>query len=272
MPDILAENQVPPQGRLQIHVVVGHPSSDIGKGWMAAALAVKLGLDTPVIKIDPMLSPSFPAEIGFDLGGVVVTDDAATYLGRGLTFNPSMNIVMGQWLCQTLQEPAHEQGRLDLNPLKNTHVDLGYKMAANIDTLAAGHNTVIEVGGCPDDDETIIIAHAVRILLGRYRYEVYLHVVTAYDVAANAGGPTFKIRTPVRALRTSLQTYYGVSLQNVRLYIRRANLSDIFTDQQLKEATVAVAFKLGLRPEQVKYVPNLTRPEELDAYVIYEED
>jgi len=251
----------------ELHVVVGFPSSDIGKGWTAAALGVRLGADTAMIKIDPMLSPDFPADIGSVVDGSVVTDDAATYLSRGLKFSADMNIVMGRWLAGALGLTPLESGRLDDNPLKNTFVDLGYRLADDLAALAGGRDAVVEIGGCPDDDEAGLVTHAVRVLLGRYRDRLFVHVVTELDPATDRDGPTFKIRTAVRAVRTVLRTYYGVPLWNVRVWVRRASVPGSFTDEQLRAAMVPIAFKLGLAADQVRYVPNVARPEDLDQVV-----
>lgn len=96
----------------EVHVVVGHPYSDIGKGWLSSCIGRSLGADTSMIKIDPMLSPEFPRDLGVPIDGVVVTDDAATYQNQGLSFHPNQNIVLGGWMSNALHGGALKEGIL----------------------------------------------------------------------------------------------------------------------------------------------------------------
>lgn len=254
--------------RKSLHVVVGHPYSDIGKGWIASAVGASLGKSTPVIKIDPMLSPHFPHELGILVDDVIVTDDAATYASRGLEFSPNMNIVMGDWMARALQHPALNQGVLSNEAPKITYSDLAFRLASDICLLIKHQNAVIEVGGCPDDKESSLPADAVRVLMSTYDYQVYLHVVSAYDfTTSKERGHDVKTRMPVRAIETAMQVYWGVPLVNLKAYVRRANTPDDVTDEQLRAATAKVAFKTGMRPNQVVYIPNLSHPKELDAHI-----
>jgi hypothetical protein len=126
----------------------------------------------------------------------------------------------------------------------------------------------MEIGGCPDDKESSLPADAVRVLMSTYDYQVFLHVVSAYDyTTSKERGHDVKTRMPVRAIETAMQVYWGVPLSNLTAYVRRANTPDDVTDEQLKAATAKVAFKTGMRPNQVIYIPNLSHPKELDTYI-----
>ena len=255
-------------GGKSLHVVVGHPYSDIGKGWIASAVGANLGAATPIVKIDPMLSPEFPHELGTIVDGEVVTDDALTYASRGLSFSPKMNIVMGGWTAGALRESALGQGILGGEVPKITYADLAHRLAGDICALTLDRSAVIEIGGCPDDEEAVLPADAVRVLASDHDYQVSLHVVSAYDYTTSSQrGHDVKTRMPVRAIEAAMKSYWGVSLDSLRAYVRRANIPDDVTDERLRDATEKVAFKTGLKPHQVKYIPNLSRPEELDEYI-----
>lgn len=250
----------------ELHVVVGHPYSDIGKGWVASSIGAQLGEDTPVIKIDPMLSPGFPEELGIPMGDSVVTDDAATYQSRGLEFTPERNIVMGGWMSRALGESALLGGVLGKEAPKTTYADLSYRLADTLRELLQGKDGVIEMGGCPDDKEAVLPADAVRVL--SHERDVKLHLLTAYDYTTKAERQyDVKTRLPVRAVASTMGTYWGTPLDNLSVYVRRANVPDDVTDETLQAATRKVAFKSQLRPEQVRYIPNLQSPDQLDAYV-----
>lgn len=72
---------------------------------------------------------------------------------------------------------------------------------------------------------------------------------------------------PVRAITATMQSYWGISIESLSVYVRRANVPDDVSDALLSAATKKVAFKAQLRPEQVRYIPNLQAPEQLDEYV-----
>lgn len=251
----------------QLHVVVGHPYSDIGKGWVASSIAASLGPETPIVKIDPMLSPGFPAELGIAMGDGFVTDDAATYMRRGLAFHPDRNIVLGGWLARALGQSALEQGVLGSEAPKITYADLAHRLAGMLSDRIGNGDAVIEIGGCPDDKEASLPADAIRLMM--HDRDVRLHLLTAYDYTTRAERQfDVKTRMPVRAVEAALTAYRGVSLKNLAVYIRRANVPDEVGDQMLKDATNKVAFKSQLMPPQVTYIPNLGRPEELDEFII----
>lgn len=250
----------------ELHVVVGHPYSDIGKGWVASSIGAQLGPETPVIKIDPMLSPGFPAELGIPMGGTVVTDDAKTYARRGLGFHPNRNIVLGGWMREALERQALGAGILGDEAPKVTYADLSYRLADTLRAALGDRSGVIEIGGCPDDPEAALPASAIRAL--SHESDVTLHLLTAYDYTTRAERQyDVKTRMPVRAITETMRSYWGISLDSLSVYIRRANVPDDVSDELLRAATEKVAFKTNLRPEQVRYIPNLQEPEQLDAYV-----
>lgn len=171
----------------ELHVVVGHPYSDIGKGWVASSIGAQLGSETPIIKIDPMLSPGFPAELGISIGGTVVTDDAVTYARRGLGFHPDRNIVLGGWMRESLEKQALDAGVLGGEAPKITYADLSYRLAETLRTALENRSGVIEIGGCPDDQEAVLPASAIRAL--SHDNDVRLHLLTAYDYTTKSNSP-----------------------------------------------------------------------------------
>lgn len=251
----------------ELHVVVGHPYSDIGKGWITSSVAAQLGSETPVLKIDPMLSPAFPHELGVVMDGAVVTDDVNTYTARGLSFKPERNIVIGGWMAEALGCAALSAGRLGSEAPKITYADLEKRLASTMnDLIGEGNTGVIEIGGCPDDQEAYLPAAAVRAMSHSRR--VMLHLVTAFDYSSfNDGRIEAKTRPPVRAIESTMKTYWGTPLDALRVYVRRANVPTKISDEILKNAMNKIAFKTQLDPNQVTFVPNVSSPEELDEYV-----
>lgn len=253
--------------RPELHVVVGHPWSDIGKGWVTSSVAAQLGEDTPVLKIDPMLSPTFPAELGVTMGGGVVSDDVRTYEERGLSFLPERNIVIGGWMAEALGTAALAAGRLGSEAPKITYADLEQRLASTMENLIGeGQTGVIEVGGCTDDQEAYLPAAAVRIM--SHERDLRLHLVTAYDFSTLAEGQhEVKMRPPVRAIEATMKTYWGTALNSLTVHIRRANVPEDIDDDTLRQATKKVAFKTQLDPRRVKFIPNVSSPSELDEFV-----
>lgn len=248
----------------ELHVVVGHPYSDLGKGWLAASVASKL--DTPVIiKIDPMLSPGFPEKLGIQLteDGKVVSDDARTYLKLGLDFKPENNIVAGEFLASALGENAIAEGILNGEVPKITWADISVRLANHLKTMIGENNAVIEVGGCPDDEESNYLPAVIRLL--SHLYETSIHVLSCYTHTSVNGKDDPKTRLAVRAVVETMQAYWGLPLHT--LWIRRANVPETVSDEVLHAATKKVAFKTQLNPKQVVYVPNLSSPVELSQYI-----
>lgn len=143
--------------------------------------------NTYFIKIDPMLSPGFPAELGISIGGTVVTDDAVTYARRGLGFHPDRNIVLGGWMRESLEKQALDAGVLGGEAPKITYADLSYRLAETLRTALENRSGVIEIGGCPDDQEAVLPASAIRAL--SHDNDVRLHLLTAYDYTTKSNSP-----------------------------------------------------------------------------------
>lgn len=243
----------------QLHVVLGNPHSDIGKGWLASSLGFQLGLETVMIKIDPMLSLKFPSHVGVRLDHAIVTDDAATYIKRGLKFTHLQNIVIGKWMHQQLGQFGHVP--------KVTYIDLAYSLADHICALLGAHHGVIEIGGCSDDGEVGLPSSMVRALQ-QYGYDVRLHLISLYDFIPTANGAyDIRPRTAVRAIEETMQHYWGLSLKNLSVYVRRENVPANVPDQTLIKVAHEIAGYTYLSSGQVRYIPNLTSPEELDQYI-----
>lgn len=255
----------------EFHVVVGHPFSDIGKGWLSSCVGRSLGPDTAMIKIDPMLSPEFPRDLGVPVENTIVTDDAATYQSQGLHFHPDQNIVLGGWMAQHLKFSALEEGILAGEVPKITVTDLSYRMAEDIERLTAGNKAVIEMGGCPDDPESVIPIGAIKVLARKRK--IRLHLMTAFDYTTrDDDNHDAKTRPPVRAITETLRAYAGIALRDFSVYIRRNHLPASVPDERLVEAGRKVAFKTFLLPQQVRYIPNLASPAELYNYLEWGEE
>lgn len=249
--------------REQLHVVTGHPYSDIGKGWLAAAIAKQL--KNPVLfKIDPMLNPAFPEELGVSIEeGTIVTDDARTYLDRGFDFPPEQNVVSGDFLAKTLGLDAVKTGIMNGETPKITWSDLSVRLANHLKSMIGDKNSIIEMGGCPDDMEANYLPGVIRLL--SHFYETSVHILTCFTYTNIKGKNDVKTRMAVRAVIETMQAYWNLPLHT--LWIRRASVPEDVSDEKLQEATKKVAFKLQLDPKKIVYVPNLSKPEELDDYV-----
>lgn len=254
----------------ELHVVVGHPFSDIGKGWLSSCIGRSLGSDTAMIKIDPMLSPEFPKDLGVAVDDKIVTDDAATYLSQGLSFRANQNIVLGGWMAKNLQLGALDEGTLAGEVPKITVTDLSYRLADDLENLIQDNRAVVEMGGCPDDPESVIPIGAVKVLAQRRK--VRLHLMTAFDYTTRFDdNHDAKTRPPVRAINETLKSYAGIAMRNLSVYIRRNHLPMSVSDERLTEASRKVAFKTFMPPQQVRYIPNLASPAELYKYLEWDQ-
>lgn len=247
----------------KLHVVTGHPYSDIGKGWLTTSIAKQL--NNPILfKIDPMLSPSFPAELGYSLEkGSIVSDDAKTYMQRGFDFQPEQNIVIGNFLRKNFELEAINEGILDGEVSKITWSDLTVRLADFLKEKIGKRDSVIEMGGCPDDMEANFLPGVIRLL--SHFYETNIHILTCFSDTTINNKVDPKTRVAVRAAIDTMQAYWNLPLHT--LWIRRASVPKDIPDTTLKEATKKIAFKLQLDPNKVVYIPNVSKPEDLDFFI-----
>ena len=118
---------------MPIEVIVGHPHSDIGKGWITSSIATQMGQPL-LFKIDPLLEESkttddwIPTKGEFEL-----CDDGLTYTQRGHQFVSGQQISMGSFIAETLQRRPFTDGITtgeDFPPL--TMSDISAYLAADI--------------------------------------------------------------------------------------------------------------------------------------------
>lgn len=250
---------------MPIEVVIGYPYSDIGKGWLTSSIGAQM--EKPlIIKIDPMLNEGFPESLGVVIDGICVTDDARSYMQRGLSFAPEHNVVMGKFLADALQKSPVAEGLLKKDIQKLTYADISTYLAEYMLKMmleSETQNTIIEVGGCPDDPEAKAIPGAIRLLHEKYQAGIVL--LTRFDHSDAGGKLDVKTRGPVRAIEATMREYWNLPLDAV--FIRRANVSPSITDEALGDACRKVAFKTQINPKKIAYLPNVEKLDDLDQYV-----
>ena len=264
-----------------IYIVICNGISDIGKGWLTAAIT---GLDpknTLPIKIDPLLNISFPQHLGIAIddlcdadvvrdfidqgyapnGQFKISEDMGTYKAAGATIYPECNIVAGGLIKRFL-----ESDNVEIRPgeiKKRTFADLSRFLATEITTIAKKYNpktVVIEVGGTIEDQEMIYIPSTFRFLgtddfLGIKPKIVFL---TYFEYAESYEPGKYRVKTQHirRGLKTISQRYYELPLK--ACFVRRRNIpQNEAKDEQLKRDLRNVAYETQLSENRIVLLPDV---------------
>lgn len=253
---------------MPVRIIVGHPYSDIGKGWLTSSVAVHM--ENPLLfKVDPALMEKMPDGFGIPINGTYVTTDAATYTKRGHSFSPEQNFFIGKMIAQGIKKAPLQKGLLanDRTPII-THTDISAELASKISKQmkkAKTQDALIEIGGCPDDPEAMPIPAAIRMLDQEFGASVIL--LTKFDFNNEDGQHHIKTRGSTRAIETTMKAFWGLKLNSV--FIRRAGLPKTIKDHELEAACQKVAFKSQIHPDRVVFLPDVNQPEELDQFTSF---
>lgn len=238
-----------------IYVVVGSGNSDIGKGWLTAAISSVLPRALPV-KIDPFLNTSFPADIGISLNGKFVSEDLETYRRLGLPIFPESNIINGALLLELLQQPVKTFVRRDGQVIKKlTFADLSELLANHLlgltNLIDGCSNLVIEVGGIITDQENIWIPNALK-LLGVKSGVLPELIILSYIEHSEVGFPikTQNVRFAIR----QAQSHYGLPIK--ACFVRRRHVPYDITAEQIQGELRNIAYETQLDSNKVVFEDN----------------
>lgn len=242
-----------------VTLVLGSPVSDLGKGWVTAAIA-SMKDDSLVIKIDPMLkSDGFPDGLGVERNGEVVTDDFETYEALGLQTSPKQNIVLGKFLADFYGRPTPllRPGE----PKKMTTADVSHALAIEmlqqIKQSQAKH-VVIEVGGIPTDLEHQILPGVFRFMSLQTLISPKIVLLSTFDYT-EAKVPRIKTQLVRQAVR-DVREYYGFDFEAVLVRRRRLPIQD---QSEIEDELTTTAYEVQVSRDKFLFVENVQTPVDL---------
>jgi uncharacterized protein YbbK (DUF523 family) len=246
-----------------IYVVVGSGNSDIGKGWLTAAIASVLPNALPV-KIDPLFNVEFPADIGIYVGEKLVSEDLGTYQKLGLPVFPESNLLNGRLMFELLQRPAKvlSRGSVKKITFADISVLLAEKLASLPQLIDDCKNMVIEIGGIITDRENVWIPDALR-LLGIKTGIVPELVILSYLDYSEVGFPikTQNVRYAIRKGRS----HYGLPIK--ACFVRRRYLPDHISEAQIRPELQNIAFETQMPQDAIVFEENFADVFELKSFV-----
>ena len=266
----------------KIYVVVCDGISDVGKGWLTAAVS---GLDpqhTMPIKIDPLLTLSFPQHLGIPIQELCapadveafiqqgrasskafkISEDFGTYRDVGVSVYPECNIVAGDLINRFLNSPNVEIRPGEIK--KRTFSDLSHFLAREITAIVRAHSPktlIVEVGGTIEDQESVYIPGAFRFLrdsefLGLVP-EILLLTFFEYAESYDTGKYRLKTQHIRRGIIRASKTYYQLPLK--ACFVRRRNVPDTVPDEVLLKDLQNVAYETQVSPDRIVFLPNVSR-------------
>ncbi len=266
----------------KVYVVICNGISDIGKGWLTAAIA---GLDpqhTLPIKIDPLLNLSFPQHLGVSIqdlceaadiksfvqqsratsGHFKISEDFQTYHEAGAKVYPECNIVAGDLINRFLNSPDEYIRQKEIK--KRTFTDLSRFLAEEITSITKARNPltlIIEVGGTIEDHESIYIPGAIRFLgqpefLGIVPEVIFL---TFFEFAESYDKGKYRVKTQHirRGIIQTSKAYYHLPLK--ACFVRRRNVPDYVSDEVLLRDLQNAAYETQITPKKIILLPNVRR-------------
>lgn len=248
-----------------LNVVVGFPHSDIGKGWITTALASHIA-DPFVLKIDPMLEQTFPDQLGIPCEGGIVSDDVANYRKAGVRFHKDQNILIGKAVNTYLLDPYSIGVSGDTK--KKTWSDVACQLAMYIAKLrgdsGCSGDTLVEIGGCPDDMEAMFLPLTIRQLGLLFGVKPRMHLVTQFGIAQGKEGLEAKTREVARAIELACSQYWGTDLAGV--YVRTPAVLSL-SDNMRQELFVKIAGKVGIPVSTLIHVPHVLSAMDLREFI-----
>lgn len=265
-----------------VYAVVCNGISDIGKGWLTAAIC---GLDpahTVPIKIDPLLNLRFPQHLGVPIGTLCdpkdvaafieqkrasnadfkISEDMATYREAGARVYPECNIVAGDLINRFLNSPDIEIRPGEIK--KRTFSDLSRFLAAEIVEIVRvrqPHTLIIEVGGTIEDSEAEYIPRAMRFLGQKDYLGVLPEIVllTFFEYAESYDNSRYRLKTQYvrRGVTQVSQHYYNLPLK--ACFVRRRNVPLDVTDAVLLKDLHNAAYETQIPPEKFVFLPNVNQ-------------
>lgn len=265
-----------------ILVVVCYGISDIGKGWLTAAIAGLSPDHTLPLKIDPLLNLSFPQHLGLpirtlceetevaafmqigraDSGDFRVSEDLGTYRAAGVKVYPECNIVAGDLINRFLNSPDVYVRPGEIK--KRTFNDLSRFLAEEITSIVRARTPIrliIEIGGTVEDSESIYIPGAIRFLAQPDLLGVTPEVIllTYFDYAESSEEGRYRVKTQHirRGILQTSRAYYHLPLK--ACFARRRHIPEAISDDVLRRDLCNVAYETQIASERIILLPNISQ-------------
>lgn len=266
-----------------VYVVIANGLSDLGKGWLTAAIGRLNLAETLPIKIDPLLNTTFPNHIGVDASSVCspealaafradygitgayhLSDDFRTYADAGLSVYPECNVLAGRIIQEFL---SHEPGFVRPGAVKKrTFNDLSLYLAQKLYGITQRHAPrilIIEIGGTVDDAEHEFMPAALRFLgqSGFLGVLPQIVLLTYFDIADSSlsGGYRIKTQQVRKGISLARKVYGGLPLK--ACFVRRRTVPETIPDDVLIEDLRNVAHETQLDASRLVLVPNVQKNE-----------
>lgn len=268
----------------RVIVIVSNGVSDLGKGWLAAAIGRVLiedessGAIVPV-KVDPMLNLEVPENVGVPMDEICrnkedvqefvdchgiraarMSDDFITYRSVGLNVYPECGIVSGHLIAQFLQtNPGFvREGEVK----KRTFADLSAFFAEHLLNIAERREAdtlLIETGGTVSDLEQVFIPGGLR-LLGRQEFAGVtpeLVLLTYFETSEETDPDCYTLKSHHirQGIRETQSCYYGLPL--IAVFARRRRVPEMLDDAMLRKELANAAYEAQLSPSRIMLLPNI---------------
>lgn len=265
-----------------VYVVVCNGISDIGKGWLTASIVGLQPESTLPVKIDPLLNRSFPQHLGVEIqklcapedvqtfiqnksvvsGEFKISEDCETYAVAGAKIYPKSNIVAGDLLYRFLCTPDTEIRPGEVK--KRTFNDVSHFLARELTDFVDRHRPetlIVEVGGTIEDNESIFIPGAMRLLARPDFLGIVPEIIllTYFDFAESYFEGRYRLKTQYirRGITAVTRAYYQLPLK--ACFVRRRGVPTEVSDDVLCKDLANVAYETQLSLECIVLIPNVNQ-------------
>ncbi len=232
-----------------VFIVISHPKTGVGKGWVTAGLARLLPNGYP-LKIEPFLGSNSDTTEAWPKD----QSDAATYQKLGFDFDQfrlSVSDVLNDFLAYT-------------NPNTKTQTDfeeelsnfLSQKIQSRIEQQHAEH-AVIEIGGNLDHPDHYFVDRAIRLLSFRFNAPIRPVVVTHLESEKQGNENEKKNSKKFDAISVSraIELCRGIYGEPFLVLLRHRIASPPLEQRQANEWRTQIAQRTELHPRKIAYVP-----------------
>lgn len=263
----------------RIYAIVGHGTSDIGKGWLMSAIGASSPINTLPIKIDPFFSLKFPKKIGKPITELcanddiqsfiydkninpkeyIISDDFIQYKDVGMRILPECNILGGSIFKEFLLQ--EEKGK-NLDRSKKTFADISHFLATKITNIAnkiKPETLLIEIGGTIEDNEQVYISGALRILSSNSMLGVSPEILllTYFDYSEINIDKLERIKTRYiqQGIRTVQEKFFGIQFK--MCFVRRRNIPKEIMILDLEAQLDRIIYETQFSSNKISLLPNV---------------
>lgn len=248
-----------------IFVIVSHPLSDLGKGWVGGSIA-SLVPNSFMLKIDPMMN-RIVANNPWENEQIMESNaDLQTYQKLGLGIGMDSLLISGNVLSDflfatathigTLAQYGHPSRALKKNRAQ-TLDDASQFLSRLIERRAGernAENLVVEIGGTVGDPESHYIVRALRLLAMENNAELKWVLLTHFDFQeANVSKEGIKTRIITHAIE-ALRMHCG---EPWKVLVRQRLLPFALEKADLHYWKRKISLRGNIPTEKILYVPNV---------------